>query len=536
MKTLYFGGSILTMDKTRPRAEALLTQDGYIIAVGDLVELEKLSEGSERIDLCGHTLMPSFIDGHGHMSGMGFSVAFRCDLTGTKDFDDMLERIRSFRRERNLVNGEVINCRGYDPNEMKEGKHPNAAVLDRLGFSNPIICVHVSGHMLVCNTIAMNICGITDDYEFPEGGYAQRDENGHLTGYFEEDAKNPILDRFGQYTDEQFEKAVADIQDYYLSRGITTIQDGSGYGADRLACFKRLADSGRLKADVVVYISPFDKELWNAATAKCGNRKYKNRLKIGGIKLMLDGSPQAKTAWLRQPYEGDKEGYCGYPILKDKQVFDILCSAIDYDLQPIAHCNGDAASEQFISAWEQALRVKGKGTSLRPVMVHAQTVGYDQLDRMAAVGMMPSFFVGHCYYWGDIHLKNLGLERGSRISPVKAAIDRGLRYNFHQDSPVTKPEMLHSVWCAVNRTTKSGVCIGEENRIGVYDALIGVTSGGAYSYFEEDTKGVLKAGAVADMVILDKDPTVVPEMEIKNIQVLKAIKDGKVVFDKDMEI
>jgi len=532
MKTLYFGGPILTMDRADPRAEAVLTEDGRIIAVGPLAELEKMSKGARREDLNGRTLMPSFVDGHGHMMGMGL-FSLTCDLTGCVDFNDLLGRIRRFRSEKNLTHGEAILCRGYDNASMKENRHPDAALLDSLGFDNPIVCLHQSGHMLGCNTAAMKARGVDDDYIFPEGGYAARDAEGHLTGFFEENAKQPIFTFFESYTDEQCEEAILSAQEYYFSRGVTTIQDGSGHGPKRLALYEKLAAAGKLKADIVVYISskPEDADFWREVQRKYGIRKYYNHLKIGGIKLMLDGSPQARTAWMKQPYLGGEEGYCGYPILTDERVFEILCSAIDHDLQPIAHCNGDAAAEQFLSAWERAIAKKGKGSYLRPVMIHAQTVNYDQLDRMSAVGMMPSFFVGHCFFWGDTHLKNFGAERGNRISPVKAAIDRGLHYNFHQDSPVTRPEMLHTVWCAVNRITKSGICIGPENRIGIYDALIGVTNGGAYSYFEEDVKGILSSGAVADMVILDKDPTDVPPMEIKDIRVIKTIKDGEVVFD-----
>lgn len=532
MKTLYFGGPILTMDRAVPRVEALLTEDGHIIAAGCLDDLKKFAEGTCREDLKGNTLMPAFVDGHSHMASMGL-FSLRCDLTGCTGFDDLLDRIRKFRHERDLTHGEVIRCRGYDPSVMKENRHPNAALLDSLGFNNPIVCVHQSGHVLACNTVAMHACGVNDDYVFPEGGYAERDAYGHLTGFFEEAAKKPIDDYFEHFTDEQFKAAILAAQEYYLNHGITTIQDGSGYGPERIACYEQLAAAQCFKADIVIYISsrPEDADFWIDIMKKHGNREYYNHLKIGGIKLILDGSPQARTAWMRQPYEGKEKGYCGYPLLSDKRVFEILSAAIDYNLQPIAHCNGDAAAEQFLSCWEKAVAEKGRGAELRPVMIHAQTVGYDQLDRMGKVGMMPSFFVGHCYFWGDTHLANFGQERGNKISPVKAAIDRGLPYSLHQDSPVTKPEMLHTVWCATNRLTRKGICVGEENRVSVYDALIGITHGAAYSYFEENTKGILRPGATEDLVMLNRDPTTVDPMEIKDIQVLRTIKNGKIVYD-----
>src|SRR5699024_11836687 len=139
--------------------------------------------------------------------------------------------------------------------------------------------------------------------------------------------------------------------------------------------------------------------------------------------------------------------------------------------------------------------------NLRPTMIHCQTVRNDQLDRMAELDMLPSIFVAHTYYWGDVHLKNLGEERGRRISPAKSAFDRGLIVNFHQDSPVVKPLMLYTVWCAVNRITRNGVLIGPKERVSVYEALKAVTINAAYAYFEEDIKGTLEEGKLENLVI-----------------------------------
>jgi predicted amidohydrolase YtcJ len=165
-------------------------------------------------------------------------------------------------------------------------------------------------------------------------------------------------------------------------------------------------------------------------------------------------------------------------------------------------------------------------------MIHCQTVRNDQLDRMAKINMIPSIFVGHVYYWGDIHMRNFGPERGHHISPVKDALDRGMVVNFHQDTPITKPNMLHSVWAAVNRQSRMGATIGADQKVGVYDALKAVTINAAYAYFEEASKGSIKEGKRADLVILDKDPTAVDPMAIRDIQVLETIKDGKTIYKR----
>ena len=534
MKKIYFGGPILTMDRECPTAEAVLTENGKILAVGNYADLN--CEDAEKCDLRGNTLMPGFVDGHSHMISVGLNLTQQCDLTGCKSFRELLERICAYRAEKDLTHGEPISARGYDLAVLQEGQHPTAGVLDALGFDNPIKSTHQSGHMCVCNTAAMKKAGISAaTYVCPKGGFAGKYENGELNGYFEENAAGACNDAFiSPDPDKDMENGILAAQDYYISRGFTTIQDGSGTPLPRLQIYDRLAKAGKLKVDVVVYMSAKDKDFFDHAQLRAEyGKSYKNHLKLGGIKFFLDGSPQAKTAWMKEPYEGETNSR-GYPTLTDEEVENRLRKALENDLQPMAHCNGDAAAEQFVSLWEKVTENGKLGQNLRPVMIHAQTVTDAQLDRMAATGMMASFFVGHCYYWGDTHLQNMG-SRGKRISPVKTALDKGVPFSFHQDSPVTPPDMLLSVWCAVNRVTRKGVQLDMTRAVDPYTALVATTRGGAYGYFEEDTKGVLKPGAVADFVVLDNDPTAVDPMTIRDIQVLATIKEDTVLYRRNAE-
>ena len=533
MKTIYFNGNILTMDKSKPRAEALLVEDGSVVAVGTLSDIEALTDNAvKRVDLLGKTLMPAFVDGHSHVVMFG-GMQNKCDLSHCTSFDEILDTITEFREKNDLVHGEKINCYGYDLSILKEGRHPTVDILDKLGFDNPIGCAHISFHLGTYNTAAMKAAGIDDSYQFSGSGVVGRDEQGHLNGYFEEGARRVMSDFMSKDTNLSFETSYTIAEECYFENGITTIQDGGGVKEDKLNDYKKLCEAGKIKADVVLYLEPClkDPDFWNRALSIIGS-KYENHVKIGGVKMVLDGSPQAKTAWISEPYANEKD-YKGYPRLRNETVYNVLKKASQAGLQVLAHCNGDAAAEQYLSAWERVVEENPSAKKIRPVMIHAQTVRYDQLERMAKTNMIPSFFIGHTYYWGDTHIKNFGEERGSRISPVRTAIEKGLNVNFHQDSPVTKPNMLHSIWCAVNRVSRSGKVIGEENKIDVYDALIAATNGGAYSYFEEETKGILKPGAVADLIILDSDPTAVDPMKIKDIKVLKTVKDGKTVFSLD---
>lgn len=528
MKKLYYGGPILTMDPSVKRVEAVLTENGRIVGVGKKSDFE--TANAEQIDLEGKTMMPAFVDGHSHALSLGLGINHTCDLMGCGGFDDLLARFRRFREEKGLTHGEPITGKGYDPAIMKEGRHPDARVLDALGFDNPVACVHQSGHVAAYNSVAMERAGVNaQSFVCPEGGFAGRDERGELNGYFEESARGALNPLFKiKYTEEDYSRAMETSQKIYAQNGFGTVQEGSQNSPGKLAHLEQIARNGELKTDLVVYLSPAIK--YDRERRECVEKYkdgYVNGLKVGGVKFFLDGSPQARTAWLSRPYEGETD-YCGYPRMQDEKLEELLSNAVRQGLQPIAHCNGDAASEQFLSAVERIAQQE-EIASLRPAMIHAQTVRYDQLKRMKAVGMMPSFFVGHCFYWGDTHLKNMG-ERGMRISPMRKAMEEGLVCSIHQDSPVTPPNMLHSVWCAVNRLTRDGVRLGDENQIDCYDALIAATRGGAYTYFEENTKGILRAGAAADFVLLDRDPTAVDPMEIQDICVLETVKSGETIF------
>lgn len=272
--------------------------------------------------------------------------------------------------------------------------------------------------------------------------------------------------------------------------------------------------------------------------------------------MILDGSPQGRTAWMKEPYEPERQNtienkkeYKGYPAMKYEDIVRNIKFVKENGLQILAHCNGDAAAEEYIKAlqeceenepsypkqeniqmqeYEQQENTTNNNNEkkikdLRPVIIHAQLISKEDLLKAKKIGAIPSFFVAHVYYWGDVHLKNFGEKRANRISPVKEAVDNNIIFTLHQDSPIIKPNMLETIWCAVKRQTKSGKILGQDERISVYDALKGVTINAAYSYFEETKKGSIEEGKKAQFVILDKNPLEVPIDEIPNIKIVKTI-------------
>ena len=206
--------------------------------------------------------------------------------------------------------------------------------------------------------------------------------------------------------------------------------------------------------------------------------------------------------------------------------------ALDQGMQLLAHCNGDAAAGQYLSVLEQLEREREAHLE-RPVMIHAQLLDLDQLDKVKELGVVPSFFAAHVYHWGDVHVKNFGAERAARISPAGAALERDIPFTFHQDTPVLPPDMLETVWCGVNRLTRSGAVLGPEQKIPVVEALAAVTIRAAWQYFEEGEKGSLREGKRADLVLLERDPLTADPMSLRDIPVLATWKDGRLIYRRE---
>lgn len=289
--------------------------------------------------------------------------------------------------------------------------------------------------------------------------------------------------------------------------------------------------NGFLKADYVGYLDYQAREELSYIYSEYMNG-YKEHFRIGGYKIFLDGSPQAKTAWVGEPYEGTEK--CGYPIMSNEDVAEACMQAAKEHIQILAHCNGDRACDQFIDAWHLTFKdmkaEKREESDIRPVIVHAQMITKEQLKKVKECCMIPSFFVSHVYYWGDVHVENLGCKRAKEISPLEEAVNLNIPFSIHTDAPVIEPNQLEAVWCAVNRITKKGVPLGIKQCIDVYDALKAVTIDAAYQYHEENRKGSIAPGKIADFVILDKNPLEVEKSQIRNIRVLETIKEGTSVF------
>ncbi|MEG2395836.1 MAG: amidohydrolase [Oscillospiraceae bacterium] len=525
MQKLYYNGFILTMQSEK-LADAVLTDDGIIIGVGDYSSLQKQSNNAEKIDLLGKTMLPAFIDAHSHFSSYATSF-LQVSLENCKSFAEISESIKKFVLDNNIPPHQWVVCRAYDHNSLLEKRHPDLALLDECCENNPLVIQHACGHIGVFNSMALKELHVTADTLSPVGGIIGC-ENGKLTGYMEENAFFTYLKKVPMSDINTLMSAFQKAQNSYASHGIATIQEGMAVG-QLIPLYNMLLSQDALKLDVVAYADLKDEDAIFSAFPK-SVKKYDRHFKLGGYKIFLDGSPQGRTAWMKTPYIGD-EDYYGYGTMQDNQVVDAVLHAGKNNMQILAHCNGDAAAEQYINAIKTVSN-KVNIKDCRPVIIHAQLLSREQLSDVKSLGIIPSFFIAHIFHWGDVHIKNFGLERASKISLASSALKHNILFTFHQDTPVIEPNMLETIWCAVNRVTKGGIILGKDECISVYDALKSVTINAAYQYFEEDKKGSISPSKYADFVILSQNPLTVNPMELRNIEVLATIKNDEVLYQK----
>ena len=518
--TLYFGGPIVTLEEPQ-YAQALVERGGRIAYVGDREEAERLAgPGARRVDLEGRALLPAFLDPHSHLLACAYA-RLQVPLGECAGWGEITDRLAKHVQERGIQPGEWVKGTGYDQNALAEGAAPDRFCLDRACPHNPVVIQHASGHAGVFNTLALERLGALDG----DCGL-ERDGQGELTGRGEE---NPFLDLLGRIPMEGLEdvlRAFQGAQEEYASHGITTAQEGLLQPV-MAPVYQEILRRGLLYLDVNAYVPPADYDRLRGQFAQ-GVSASPGTFQVAGMKIFLDGSPQGGTAWVREPYAG---GGCGTSTMTDGQVLSAFRQALDRDAQLLAHCNGDRAAEQYLTLLAQAEREAGKKLC-RPVMIHAQLLGLDQLERVKALGVIPSFFVAHVYHWGEIHVKNFGLDRAGRISPAGSALAWGIPFTFHQDSPVIPPDMLETIWCACVRKTKAGRVLGAEERIPVEAALRAVTQTAALQYGLERELGTLRPGKRADFVLLSGDPLRTPPEELKKLQVERTIQRGRTIWSR----
>ena len=541
--SVYINGNVITLDEQESVVSGLAVADGRIIAVGTSEKVLTLVDDSTLvIDLQSKTLVPGFVDGHSHLSGVAIQ-AITANLLPPpdgpgSDIASLQKTLREFMKTSEMVKTHnVLIGFNYDDSQLAEKRHPTRQDLDAVSTDMPIMITHQSGHLGVYNTKALEMFGVTADSEDPPGGIIVREEDGRTpNGVLEENAHFQLLyNVIPPFSGEESLSIMEAAQMQYLSNGFTTIQDGK-IDPVSLELMMKYAQTGGLKADLVVYADLVPMEDYVVMEGPLQSSNYTDRLRIGGVKLTFDGSPQGKTAWFSKPYlvapQGQADNYAGYPAFTDEEALQWYEVAYKNNWQMLTHTNGDAAIDQLI-------RVAGKAAERYPkddrrtVMIHGQFLREDQVAEVQRLGIFPSLYPMHTFYWGDWHRDSVaGPERAENISPTGWLMERDIKFSIHSDAPVTFPNAMRILDSAVNRVTRAGDILGETHRLRPMDALKAMTIWPAYQHFEENSKGSLEVGKLADMVILDRDPLTIDRKNLVDIQILATIKEGVTVYQQ----
>ena len=532
---ILLGGAILTMDEAQPTAEAVAIRDSRIVAVGSARTVLRLrGPHTEVTRLADRALLPGFFQAHAHFYG----IAAKSDVVNldpppigeVSSIAEIQKRVRAEIEKSAGVPPTFIAGAGYDDTLLAEKRHPTRDDLDAVSRDVPIFLSHISGHLAVANSKALEMAGIDASTPDPQGGHIRRRPgSSEPDGVLEETAMAKVAVHFPQPSQDAFNRAFARTAEHLASLGITTAVEHAA-PPPIVAAMRAFADTGQLQLDLVA----FPHISYGEAAFAGFSPTYRNGFRVGGIKLTLDGSIQGYTGYLTEPYfrqaPNRPADYCGYPTMPAQVVETAITRLYRERIPFAAHTNGDAAIDLLIAAVRKAQALHPQ-PDLRPTVIHAQTMREDQLDAATELGLVPSFFVDHVYYWGDRHRDIfLGPKRASRISPAASALSRGLRFTLHDDAPVVPPHPLLTVWAAVNRITASGQILGAEQRIGVLDALKAVTREPAYQHHEERDKGSITVGKRADLVILSADPRAVALAALRDLTVIETIKDGRSIF------
>ena len=544
---LFFGGPILTMDDAQPNVEAVAVDDGIIVGVGSRAELEAdfLGPETQLHDLQGRTLIPGFVDAHSHFSFVGIQ-AIAANLLPPPDgpgssIAELQAALREYLNSSSRAQdyGILIGF-NYDDSQLLEQRHPTRQELDAVSTSLPIMAIHQSGHLGVYNSKALEVLGVNADTANPEGGTIYREKDGVTpNGLLAENAHiGALLKLIPRFTPQQSIDMLMQAQDIYLANGFTTIQDGRT-SPDTLQGLAQAAKAGYFKVDVVAYPDLVSNLQNPMLKGPLMSRDYADHFRIGGVKLTFDGSPQGKTAWFTHPYfqppEHEDANYSGHPLFADEaEARRIMKQAYDHDWQVLVHANGDAAIDQLIRLTDAVQQDIPDTRDPRTVLIHGQYLRADQIPELVRLGIFPSLYPMHTFYWGDWHSSSVaGPELAKFISPTGTLHRAGIKFSIHSDAPVTFPNAMRILHSATNRVTRSGVILGPEERLDALTALKAMTIWPAYQHFEENSKGSIEKGKVADLVVLSQNPITLPREQLLELKVMETIKDGESVYRAD---
>jgi len=525
---IVLNANVLTMDAKHPAAEAFAVRAGRFASVGSNTEIKALAGAKTRVlDFDGKTIVPGFIDAHAHPRPLYDEDSRYYEIDAgpdkVKTLDDLVAAIR--RKASKTPKGKLITGFGYQ--ETKLGRHPTRQDLDKATTDHPVVITHSSGHLSVCNSVALELAKVTRNTEDPKGGEFQRDEKGEPTGLLKERAAGLVRSAASRLEAPESEK----VEGYrtclrnFLARGLTGVHvAGTDPEGARLLTLAR----GK-ECPVRLYIMLREDYLDQAVKLKREMAADEWGVRYGAIKSFYGNSLSGQTAWLYKPY-ANQEDYFGIAPGRSRASLDALVLRIHKaGLQSCIHSNGDREIDVVLDAYEAALKEVPRANH-RHRIEHCSVVNEAILKRIKDLGLV---IAPHSYIYehGD-KMENFGSARWDWMHPNRSLIEQGTVVAGNSDYPISAAVPLLRMHDMVNRTSAEGKVYGPKQRCTVEQALRAFTLGSAYAEFGEEQKGSIEAGKLADFVVLDRDPQKVDAKAIKDIVVLRTVIGGETVYEK----
>ena len=536
-------GKIVTMDDARPVAAALAIRGDRIAAVGDEDDVQAfIGERTQVIDLEGKLAVPGFIDGHAHLLNLGESL-MEINLNGIRNWDEAIGKVRDAAQQ--ATPGEWILGRGWHQEKWDRSPQPNIDeypthdAMSAVSPDNPVMLDHASGHMVFANAKAMQLAGVTSKTRDPSGGEILHDNNGEPIGVFRESAAGLIRSAYDKQRESMTEKAKREetlrkiklASDDCLSKGVTSFQD-AGSSFDTIDLLKELAETNQLALRLWVMIGEGNEALERRVSQYRLDGVGNNHLTVRAIKRFMDGALGAQGAWLLKPYD-DLPDSTGLNVSSIESIAETARIAIANGFQLCTHAIGDRANREVLDIYENAFKQNSDKTDLRWRIEHAQHLHPNDIPRFAQLGVIASMQTCHCTSDAPYVVERLGTER-ARLGAYawRSLLDTGAKVTNGTDAPVEDVDPIANFYAAVTRRTKKGETFFPEQRMTRHEALRSYTLDAAFGAFEENLKGSLEAGKLADVAVLSQDILTVPEERILDTDVVYTIVGGKIVYQR----
>ncbi|MGG1659751.1 amidohydrolase [Brevibacillus sp. NRS-1366] len=534
--TVFLNGQVVTVDADNRIMEAVAVKGNQILAVGTTEEIKRhIQTGTKVIDLQGKSLLPGFIDAHLHITIYGTNkLGVDCKARGIQSVSELLDALKE--QASKTPPGEWVRACGFDENLMMEKRYPTLAELDDISTDHPIFVMRTCSHHSVVNSRAMEIAQYDRDTPDPQGGRIDRDESGALTGFLVETAHMKMFE-LAAFTEAEYKKGLCMASEDFVAAGITSVHDAGGYGPENYRAMQKVVQEGGVKVRIYAMICALNQSedfVRKMIDAGLVTGTGDNRFRIGPAKVFTDGASIAPTMAMREPFTSKPDDY-GILYYEQDELNTILGDAHAKGFQITAHAQGDRAIEMLLNCFEAALEAHPRENH-RHRIEHAGVSAPDLLGRMARLGVVPIPNPAFIYDHGDSYVKNIG-ERVGHMFPARDQFDHHIISAGASDSPVTDFNPLIGIHAAVNRRSKSGKAVGDNQRVSVMEAVRMFTWNGAYASFEEGIKGSIEPGKLADLVVLDGNILDTPIEQIKERKVEMTMIDGELVYQiQDEEV